>query len=80
VSAVRNPWVRPAPAGWGIQHVQICDATSRIEKIRTMGIADLERVIDWPGNQVTVRKAAENRLRRIRRRLTEGWSMEEAVK
>lgn len=68
-----SPFRRPAPKGWNIPYVEVCSAQERIEMVRTMGVADLEKVIALGIYlQSTVRKAAEARLRNLRRATTTG--------
>jgi hypothetical protein len=61
-----NPWLvesREQPPG-----CQTCDGHDRVEEIKaSTDVAWLRRVLAWPDNQLTVRMAAERRLRRLQR-------------
>lgn len=63
-----SPFRRPAPKGLGIPYVEVCSAEERIDLVKTMSVADLEKILALGTYlQSTVRKAAESRLRRLRR-------------
>lgn len=63
-----GPFRRPAPRGWGIDYIEVCGCEDRVRLVRTMSAEDLEHVVanGW-AIQRTVLRAAEARLRRLRR-------------
>jgi hypothetical protein len=63
-----DPWRRPVPHYYAIPHTTVIDAESRLEEIkRSTDITWLRKVLAWPDNQVSVRAAAERRLRKLQR-------------
>lgn len=63
-----DPFCRRAPAHYpGIDWLCTIAADERIELVRGMDERDLERVIAMPGVQSTVLRAAEARLKRLRK-------------
>ena len=67
---MKNPFEGPAPPGWAISTIQICTADARLAMVRAADARDtawLEQVLAWPGTQLTVQRAAQKRLARIRK-------------
>lgn len=60
-----NPW--RTPSSWSSTGFsQYIDAETRIGRIKTSSdVAWLRSVLAWPDNQVSVRVAAERRLRKL---------------
>ena len=61
----KNPFLS---TGWcSVDHMEWCDATSRIERVRTFNAEECRWVIALRGVQKTVRQAAERRLRKLQK-------------
>lgn len=63
-----SPFRRPCPPHWGVPYTEDCSVDDRLHRVRTMSVAELERVvaIGWC-IQKTVLLAAERRLRKLRK-------------
>lgn len=61
-----SPWSRPAPPGYPIPNVTVCDAESRLDAVhKSYDRSWLNRVVRDADTQISVRRAAERRLRKI---------------
>lgn len=60
-----NPFSKPAPGGFGIDHMVTYDAQSRIEMVRAFNPSQLRAAIALPGVQKTVSDAARRRLKKL---------------
>jgi hypothetical protein len=59
-----NPWARPLMRFGSTEAI---DAATRMEIVREASAERLRAMIDWPGTQMTVRRAAVSRLRKLQR-------------
>ncbi len=57
--------MKPAPPGYPVKEIEIVVASDRIKMIRKMTIEQLRQVLAYPLTQLTVRQAAERRLRKL---------------
>lgn len=65
---MKNPWLKKAPEYWGDMWIQAITVDDRLKELKEFGINKLKQVIRYPGTQKTVRKAAERRLKALKKK------------
>lgn len=62
----KDPWMRPAPKGYPVSEIGVCVVEDRLRYIRDVDdLTRLRAMFDWPGTQMTVKKALERRIRKL---------------
>lgn len=62
-----GPWAHNCPPHWGMTHVKTCDAPSRLSLVKRSEDSEwLLAVIKDRDTQMSVRQAADRRLRKLR--------------
>ena len=66
--AKKSPFLVPAPPLYKkyTEEVEYITVEERLRMLKDFDVSKLQDVIDWPGTQMSVRKAAQRRLERRR--------------